>query len=534
MITAQRLLKPGVVYLIAAVGLLIVVFSFFTQLLFSRFHYQTAVELIGQKQLQPAYSALDMALQALPGFSNADLENSDTFRSLVFAKDLQRIDTACGDLFLQRSTNATTTEPFLQEMGQSQKCYQAAVAKNPHDIDAATGLARSTAALERIDQHLLKKEVSSLSALPLFERLLYLRPKGVEAHYLLLRYLHSLGELETMQAVARRFVSIYPQSYYQLKNEPLYSPDVERGVQEGLQIALADERLWTQANRALSDIALQHGHPALAAEYYGRTVLSGRGLNATGDLIRLGELFLKSGEEDKAATHFTAALRESDDQEVVLRRIWQRYRAAKQYKAFLAFCHTIGDDRYRAEVTNLLQAYCLGEMGQYGLARIHLNQVTTRKYQAERYALQASIAGKEHNWDEMVLAGHTATVFDPENAGYHSLLIEALKHQKKMAAAEKAAPRAIEAAPSPNAGLFNTRAGIRLHMKNYRGANEDWQNALRLTPRRPDFYYNLSIVAEKEMNYPSALQYARNALQLAPDNHQYQKKVETLAAQSKW
>jgi len=525
---AKTMISRGNIFLPVVACLLIVVFWVFGQICISRFHYQTGVELLSRKQFDLAEHSLNKAFTAIPGGAVSDLENADDRRSLVFNGDLQRIDKAFGDLFRQRAAKAKEVKMFFAEIKRAGRFYQAAVEIDPDDIDAATGLARSTAELEKISQYINPGLHSPRTALVLFERLLQLRPKGIEAHWLLLHYLYGEGEHEKMLLVARRLVTLFPRIYYQLKKEPYYSPTMESAVEQGLQDALTNKALSKEANKVLADLVSQQGKSAEAVDYYRRSLEQQQDSPINSDYIRMGDLYLKNGELERASTVFISALRESDRPDAVLRQIWTRYLAAKQFPAFIDFCQTAAGEMPIAEIIELLQAYCFMELGQFDAARTHLLHITDRRYQAESYGLKAKMAAKEQNWDEMELAGHAATVLEPDNNGYQSLFIEALKKQKKTAAAERAATRAIDDATSPNAWRYSSRAWIRMSMKNYQGAGEDWRTASSLAPEQPEYIFYLVLAAEGELDYQAALEHARRALQLAPDNLKYQKKVNDL------
>jgi len=521
----------GILLASAAACLLLLLFWVCIQLFVARFYYQRGVDELAGGRPAAAHRALDQAFAAMPGAGIGDPANVDRHRFMLFNGDWQRLDRAYGDLYLQKAATAGQARMFFAEMIQAEKFYRAAIALDPGDIGAARGLAQALAGLEKITKHLRTDGYPPRSAGVYFEKLLQLRPRGIEAHWLFLHYLHGIGDEEKMMSVVVRLVALYPRIYYQLQKKPFFSPAMETAVEHGLQEALASARLSAEANKVLADLVSHQGHSAQAVDYYSRSFTQGPDDRLQSDYLRMGELYLKNGQLENAGTVFLSALLQNRAQDSVLRQIWARYRTAGQFQAFVEFCgaaETAMVFSALSGIGELLLAYCRLEMGQDDLARGHLAQITERRYQAEGYALQAKLAARVKDWDEMEVAAHQATVLEPANDGYHRLFIEALKKQKKLDAAERAATRAIDVATAPNPFRYSSRAWIRMSLQDYPGAEEDWQYSVRLAPHRPEFVYYLALVAEKKLDYPSALRQARLALQLAPDNRQYQEKVKAL------
>lgn len=526
--------KPGpagIVLASAAACLLLLLCWVCIQLFVARFYYQRGVDQLAGGQPAAAHRALDQALAAMPGAGIGDPTNGEHHRSMLFNGDWQRLDRAYGDLYLQKAVTAGQAQTFLAEMIRAEKFYRAAVALDPGDIGAAKGLAQALAGLEKITKHLRTDGYPPRGAGVHFEKLLQLRPRGIEAHWLLLHYLHGIGDDEKMMSVVVRLVALYPRIYYQLQKKPFFSPAMATAVELGLHDALASDRMSDVANKVLADLVSHQGHSAQAVDYYSRTFTQGPDDRLPSDYLRMGELYLQNGQLENAATVFLSALLHNTAPDSVFRQIWARYRTAGQLQAFVDFCgaaETAMDFSALFGIGELLLASCRLEMGQDDLARGHLEQITERRYQAEGYALRAKLAARVEDWDEMEVAAHQATVLEPANDGYHGLFIEALKKQKKLAAAERAATRAIDVATAPNPLRYSSRAFIRMSLKDYPGAKEDWTTSARLAPDRPEFVYYLALVAEQQLDYPTALRQASLALQLAPDNLRYQEKVKAL------
>ena len=520
--------RPSRILLLFCLAGALVLCAVLVQLLLSRYKYQTAVELLRQDKITEARTELENSLAALPGFSAADALKPETHSSVFFTNDLQRIDKAFGDLFFQKASTAMLMHSFFTDMQTAEKYYKAAAALNPFDVEAVMGLVKTTAALEKVHAFMHKKDPSPYNALPIFESLLRLRPEGIEAHYLLLRYLQDHAMDARMMETAANLMRIYPPAYNGLKTEPFYSTKMYKVVQSGLNEAIAEKNFSKDAYIALSDIELVQGNIDTAVSLYSEALKVKAPANALGHYSQMGRLFLKAEEFPKASEVFLLAVRMGEDRDTALRSIWGIHQGEKQYKPFLDFLKLAETEFGLAEVKDILQARCLIQLEQYELARSHLIKISMGHYQAESLSLQADIAAKRKDWDEMELTSQRATVLEPARSEYHSLLAQALRNQKKYPQAEEAAGKAIASSPKPSPWLFNQRGWIRWNRNNVEGAAEDWQKAITLEPTRPDLHYSMALAREKEQNYPVALTYARTALKLKPGNANYLRKVEEL------
>lgn len=521
------------VVLLAVLGVAGLLFFLYFQLLFSRYHYQTAVELLEQKDTEKTHKELVRALAAIPGFSEEDVQHPEDHSSIFFVNDVRRIDTLLGNLFFQKASSAEKAQAFLKEIGTAERYYKAAARLNPYDVEAMAGLARSTAGLEKVYAYMHKKDFSSPNALPIFERLLQLRPAGIETHYMFLRYLRDHSMQTKMDEIAERLVRIYPLAYNSLKKEQFYSKEIEKAVQKGLHEAIEEGNFSDDAYMALSDIELEQGNIQQAVSYYSDALKDETSARSSGNYLQMGRLFLKAGELSKATDAFLIAARESADRDLILRQLWGMYQAEKQYRPFLEFCKTAEHEITFSQVKDLVQASCLMEMGQYELARSHLIRITYGRYQAESLAIQSRIAATLKDWDEMEITSQRATVLEPGNSSYHSMLAQALQAQKKYPQAEEAIDKAIATAGKPNPWLYNQRGWIRWSRDKVKEAGDDWQKSIALEPAKPEFKYYLALVRQREKNLPAALAYARGALMLKPDNLEYLKKVQELEVEGK-
>ncbi len=170
-------------------------------------------------------------------------------------------------------------------------------------------------------------------------------------------------------------------------------------------------------------------------------------------------------------------------------------------------------------------------MGRYNLALSHLLRLESPKYQAENFYLQAKIAELLKDWDTMELRSQRATVLEPGNSKYHLLFSKALKNQRKLRQAEQAASVAIDLSiktARPNPWLYNHRAWIKWSRQDFKGAQQDWQSAIEISPQTAWFYESMARVFERAGNLQKALKHLEKAISLSPDEPRFRKKHDEL------
>jgi tetratricopeptide (TPR) repeat protein len=243
----------------------------------------------------------------------------------------------------------------------------------------------------------------------------------------------------------------------------------------------------------------------------------------------MGRLHLKANQIAEALKAFTHAARLESNSEKIINHLWNIFRAEKKYSEFLQFCDQQLPETTGGGLRELVRAQALSELEQYTLAFFNLEKIPqTSRYRAEGYYLAAGIFEKNKDWDQMELAAHQATVLDSKNSAYHLRFSTALKQKKKFPQAEEAADRAVAASEKSQAWLHNHRAWIRWQRNNISGAIEDWDEAIRLKPGDPSFYYFMALAHERLNDKASAIKSLQQALQLKPNDAQYLEKMAKL------
>jgi len=136
----------------------------------------------------------------------------------------------------------------------------------------------------------------------------------------------------------------------------------------------------------------------------------------------------------------------------------------------------------------------------------------------------------------MELAIQKATVLDPTNSKYHLLFSRVLERLGKLDRAEREAGLAIKHQIEPSPWLFDHRAWIRWDRKDYTGALQDWESAIKLDSDKQDkayFYAQAAEVCTRLGDLTLAINYYQKALELDPENKKYQKRYRELIADRK-
>lgn len=443
----------------------------------------------------------------------------------ALANDRKRIDIVEGDLAIRMAETSKTVTVFLEEMEKAEKRYDIAVAMDPLDIDGYTGLARATAALEKV-YPFVHKRAYGREALPVFENLLALMPVNLYTHSLLTRYYYSRKMTAELNELVGKSIALYPQLYYQLKQQPFYSLAMNEMLKNSLRTAIDGGVYVESAYRVLSDLALQEEDYQGAVGYFlkTRTVIPYK--DNTGYDLRLGELYIKTGRYAEAEQSFVDSLKTAD-REGRLESIWNIYRSREAFTEFLNFSKKV-DETNLTDFLEILRGRCLIALDRYELATSHLVRVSSPKYAAESLYLQARIAERQKDWDTMELRSQRATVLEPGNPRYHLSFSQALKNQQKWPQAEKAATAAIDSSAHPESWLFNHRAWIRWSKKDYQGARDDWEKAIGLSPDNAWCFYGMTLAYEQGGNMKAAIRQLEKALALKPAESAFLKKHDQL------
>jgi tetratricopeptide (TPR) repeat protein len=132
----------------------------------------------------------------------------------------------------------------------------------------------------------------------------------------------------------------------------------------------------------------------------------------------------------------------------------------------------------------------------------------------------------------MELQIQKATVLDPSNMNYRRMFYGLLERLGKQDTAEREIDLMIQHSDTPSPQLYDQRAKLRKHRKDYAGAVEDWKSAIDLSPKNAVFYADVAEAYIKLGNLPQALKYYQQAVQLDPGNQGYAGNYKKLKGES--
>ncbi len=439
--------------------------------------------------------------------------------------DEYRLQIVAGDFEFKAAKKSKNTRELLAGMERAEEYYLKAATLEPVAVDAWFGLVRTTPLLEKL-YPFVKKEPHKRAALTYFDRLVELMPVNLYVQKLLTKYYLDRSMPDKVMDSVEFSVYLSPSLYYQLRQQPFYSLSMNSGIKKALKRRIEENIGVDECYKVLAAIEENEENYRAAAAFHEKTLEWLPPDQRSTWYYQAGRLYLKAGMAAKAEEAFLKSLK-TEKRPDRLRDIYRIYEYSKRFNEFVTFCNKAGQGG-RDDIVKILSSMALIEMGKYDRARSRLLRVNSRKYLAESCYFQARIAEFLQDWDTMELKSQRATVLAPGNSEYYSIFSSALRRQKKYAQAEEAATRAIEVLVKPLANKYQERAWIRWERRDYQGAKEDWQSAVRYAPKTGWYHFRLAMVYEKMGELQNALIHIERGLLLQPDNAEHIKKRKEL------
>ncbi|MDL2121929.1 MAG: tetratricopeptide repeat protein [Deltaproteobacteria bacterium] len=403
---------------------------------------------------------------------------------------------------------------------------------NPIDSEAVFGLARGEARLEIISPYLQHQKDKSYNAFPYFQKSICLRPNGVLIHFAFVRYLYWQKKKELLLEVVSNMARIYPPVYNFVKKEEFWSQDViMEALKNGLQQAI-DERIDRRlAHMSMSFLLAGEKDWQGAIIHYQKALAYQEINNNSNNFFHLGRLYLENGQLEEAENFFFKAVSISRTREKDLEGLFWAYKKNSYSEELNSFYERISNSFALSSQMDILLVRSVIDLKQYNKAQRILKELNQKEPTAEAYYWLAIIAEKEKDLDRMELAIQKATVLDPENSRYHLIFSKVLKRLKKLERAEKEAGLAIKHSSEPSLRLYNKRAFIRMDLKDYQGAIEDWKTAIALNPYDAEYYVHLAEAYYKLGEWSFTLKNYQKAIDLDPKKEKYRKRYNALRAE---
>lgn len=519
--------------------LLLALAVFFVWLTMARLTYQRALSFSEQDNWTAARTFLTRAGTDYGILHKGEITEAPWY---IPATDIRRLYIAIGENYLAEVLAVSEAADVLAALKKAESSFRVVLRLQPRDVQAQTGLARTLAALQRGFNWLAPGQDNPYQAAPEFEKLLRLRPNGIEAHLLFIRFLNGTGQDDSRLAeLAGHLAAVYPQAAdfwsRDLSARQDWRDKLEPALSEGLRAAIAAGNKPAAAHRSLSRLAEGRGDMAAAVDELAQALAldladKGKSSALAADYTRLAGLYLR--QNDAAASLGAAteaamqALNVSAKPDQTLRQLWQVYKENKRLQPFLDLLAQAEKSIRLPENRRIVQAACLNEMGNTAAAEASLLLVKNRDYQAEALRFLAELARREKNWDAMELAAQRTTVIEPKNSGNFYLFAQALRQRKKYRQAEEVMDKAIAIAEKEDPWLYNFRALNRWDNNQLEAARADWLKAIQLLPDNAYFYRSLAMTYEKEGARLQAIAAMKKAVALAPGNAGFVKKLQEL------
>jgi len=421
-------------------------------------------------------------------------------------------------------------EKVLSHFLQAKNYYLKAYSLNPQNSEISYRLAIQEMALEKLYNNMFpENDENPYHALPYFKRAIELWPNSMVYNYEFSRYLYYFHkDTTTFLSVIATLFMVYPPVYKDIGKDALWSPATREAAKKGLESAIKKGILRGDAFRAMSFILSEEGDWAGAVSQF-KKILSLQGNKSSSkDYIRLGYLHLKNLDVPMAETCFIKGLKLSRHLEKDLNDLYTFYGregyTEERYNLFEVVRHSF----IFSSTIEILTARSLMKLARFNKARSILMDLNQSKPTPEAYYLLARIAQTEEDWDNAEIAAQRAVVLDAKKSQYHLLFSQILNRLKKYERAEKEAGLAIRCSAEPNPWLFDNRAWIRRKLKKYRMALRDWEVSIRLSPESAPYYARAAECYMIIGNFSIASDYYKRALELDPENGDYQRRYHEI------
>jgi len=404
---------------------------------------------------------------------------------------------------------------------------------NPIDAEIAYGLAGAENRLELLYQTLHPKEKNTpYDALPYFEKAIRLRPNSITFHYAMARYLYRRGNSEALLKTVRAMARMYPPIYNYLKKEPLWSFKVRESVKSGLLDAIHQHPSTASAHQIIALLLEEDKEWDNAISQYQKALEFKEHDISAEDYLNLGRLFLESNQIKDAQLNFIKGLYVSPSVEKTFSAIGSIFKAANHMDDYYAFYQETTARFLLSPEMQITSARFFIDLKQYRRAQRILEGINRQNPDARAYYWLARVSEIEKDFDAMELQIQKATVLDPSNMKYRQMFYGLLRRLGKLDTAEREIDLMIQHSDTPSPQLYDQRAKLRQHRKDYAGAVEDWKSAIDLSPKNAVFYADVAEAYIKMGNLPQALKYYQQAVQLDPGNQGYAGNYKKLKGES--
>ena len=426
-----------------------------------------------------------------------------------------------GRAFYKLAKKSSNASLFFKK---SRDAYLKSTEKNPLDAQAFYGLAKAEYKLERIySRQFPGIGYSPYNSLPYFQEAIRLCPNNIAYNLGILRYFANNGQTNKMLPIVKLLSQNYPPIYSYLKKETFWNQDLRSAYIQGLEQSINKNINLRDTHARLSALMAEDKNWENAIKHYKKALTYKNFQNNSNNYIHLSWLYLKAGHINDAEKNAVYAVNTAPFKEKTIEHFYNIYKAEGLSEQFLHLLQQVRNKFPFSDRFEILSGRLLFDLKQYQESKKIFEKLNKKRPNSLVYYWLYRIAQAQKDIDAMELSIQKATVFDSKNSRYYFLFSRLLKQLKKYESAETAASQAIKTQKKPSPHLYNHRAWIRWSRNNYKGAIQDWQQAIELNPKNAVFYaYTARAYKKLDNNKLSALYY-KQALQLDPENAKYKK-----------
>jgi tetratricopeptide (TPR) repeat protein len=294
---------------------------------------------------------------------------------------------------------------------------------------------------------------------------------------------------------------------------------------------------YCDGNLALGDEAHQKGDSDTALNFYQAIlVVNPAHADARQRMASIyqqrAESFLASGKDDEAIAAFKQAMMSTPEDDVLSER-YDQVLAEKKAKLINSWLDkaekALSRERWDEAVAMVEEAIKVDPEDQDLQAKLSEVKDAPRQYKLAGYRREAEQAVSRGNWDKALAALETAILLAPEDPSLKDWLASIQGDQL-----------------SAQLDLYDQQVESAIVAKNWDAAIQAARNAIKLSPEDPSLKARLAAIqgdqlaAELDLynqqvesaiaakNWDAAIQAARNAIQLAPEDGRWQSRLEEI------
>ena len=460
-----------------------------------------------------------------------------------------------GDSLYALAGLAKTNDSALADLLNGKQAFEKATELNPLEGNAWLGLAQTCWWLSRFKGH--ENEFKRVESY--FQKALATDPNNGQFLYALVDYYlsspqplplshdsrlttqdslspqSSLTTHDSRLTALTRLATVYPGGWYDFKEHPRWTDDLQAHFIEGLKMAANNPLTDESALFILAGLSAESKKWDEAAAYTDQLIrqTGARTPVSAQTYFQLGMWELKAGHPAEAKKAFLQGLKLSKDRVETLDGLIPRFEKTGAAGLYLDLAkETAAFDPAVLSSLQLIRGKAYFFIAEdLDSAEACFHQALKNKETAAPHRYLAEIAMKRKDWDKAELESHRASLLAPKDGYLHYLFARSLQEQRRYIAALEAIGEAIQNAPRPNAGYFDTQAWLYWSLGDYTAAIQAWESGRQIDPKSAGFNRQIALAYKMLKDYSAAERFYLAALELDPGNADIAKELQALRSQ---